>query len=200
MKTLQVLLISIYFCLLINACTQDDAENTVTPIKEYESCCGAEPVESNFISGQYLFVPNVFTPNGDGINDYWYPRFSSGPENISAVLIYTETADTLIHEILPIWNYPEGKYGWDGLRTRKDNLAGDFKIHKGGFRYEIYFFESVNFGTGDIKFKGKACAVTCDEDAKYFKDKEGCFFPAQTDGTGKLDKSIKPTEESCFGN
>jgi gliding motility-associated-like protein len=28
----------------------------------------------------YVYVPNSFTPNGDGINDYWFPSFNNEGE------------------------------------------------------------------------------------------------------------------------
>src|SRR5690606_28880054 len=172
-----------YTCLIFSftACSQDDPSN-ITPIKEYESCCGAEAVEHHFISGQYLYVPNSFTPNNDGINDLWLPFFSSGQDKIRAIFIHAIEDSTLIHQIYEYSLYPPGTpYGWDGRKSRNGQNLGDNSLHKGGFWYQIIFEEPVNFGTGEISFKGKACAIACDEDARYFKDKEGCFFPVQVD-------------------
>jgi len=199
MKSLKILMV--YFSLLFSftACTQDDDVTKITPIKEYESCCGAEPVESRFSTGQYLYVPNSFTPNNDGINDLWYPIFSSGQDKIQAFFIYSLEDYTLIHQMYEYHLYPAGTYGWDGTKTRNGQNLGDNTLHKGGFWYEIVFNEPVNFGNNEVFFKGKACAIICDKDAEYFKEKDGCFFPVQVNSNGMLDKSIKNSEENCFG-
>jgi hypothetical protein len=197
MKRLKFILVYCYLIVSLTACSQDDP--SISSIKEYESCCGAEAVEHSFVSGQYLFVPNSFTPNKDGINDLWHPFFSNGLDKIQAIFIYTLEDSTLIHQMYEYSLYPSGTYGWDGTKSRNGNNLGDNSMHKGGFWYEIYFNEPVNFGAEENSFKGKACSIICDSDAAYFKDKDGCFFPIQVDINGKLDKGIKANEDACFG-
>ena len=199
MNTLKRLMVYCYLLLSFTACKQDDDVSKIIPIKEYESCCGAEPVELRFTTGQYLYVPNSFTPNKDGINDIWYPVFSSGQDKIQAFFIYTLEDNTLIHQMYEYHLYPAGTYGWDGTKSRNGQNLGDNSLHKGGFWYEIFFNEPVNVGNEEIAFKGRACAIACDKDAAYFKDKEGCFFPVQVNAQGSLDNTIKAGEESCFG-
>jgi hypothetical protein len=198
MITLKQILTGTYLMISISAYTQDKG-STLTPIKEYASCCGAEAVENQFSTGQYLFVPNAFTPNKDGNNDFWYPMLSSGQDKIQAVFIYSIENDTLIHQIQEYSLYPAGTYGWDGTRTKNGQSAGDFKLHKGGFRYVIYFNEAVNVGNGAFTYKGTACSIACDKDSAYFRDKNGCFYPVQANAKGLFDKSIAARESSCFG-
>jgi hypothetical protein len=191
-------LFTLYLCIAFTSCGQADP---ITPTKQYESCCGTEAVETTFSNGEKLFAPNAFTPNKDGLNDYWFPTFSRGQEHILAVLIYTLEKDTLIHKIEEFGIYPKGTYGWDGTRTKENGTSGDWKIHKGGFRYEIYFLNPPYLGSPDkFTFTGNACAIACDKDAEYFKEKEGCFYPIQSNSDGTLNKEIKVDEGKCFGN
>jgi hypothetical protein len=38
-------------------------------------------------TGQYIYVPNTFSPNNDGMNDYFYPRSGAGI-NIKSLTIF----------------------------------------------------------------------------------------------------------------
>ena len=65
-----------------------------------------------------LFVPNVFTPNGDGKNDYWeIPALIFKAE--SMVLIFDRFGRLLVE-------YPGSTRGWNGLIGGIPASAGDY--------------------------------------------------------------------------
>jgi len=70
MKTFSQLLL---LGLLLQACFADHRVDVALP-KEYEACCGLQPVDFKHSNGS-IYMPNVFTPNGDGINDVWTIRY-----------------------------------------------------------------------------------------------------------------------------
>ena len=64
-------LVFIAFLLMLNLSNcVGQKDTTTTTNKVYESCCGVEPVEFTF-GDAYMFVPNVFTPNNDGKNEFF---------------------------------------------------------------------------------------------------------------------------------
>jgi gliding motility-associated-like protein len=75
--------------------------------------CSAENEISMIVSckDQNLFIPNTFSPNGDGMNDYFYPR-GKGLSSIKLIKIFSRWG-TLIFERN---NFPPNQqsYGWDG--------------------------------------------------------------------------------------
>ncbi|CAM1333533.1 T9SS type B sorting domain-containing protein [Tenacibaculum aestuariivivum] len=80
------------------------------------------------VRGDYVTIkiPNLFTPDGDGINDFWYPINVENYHNIK-VYIYDRYARK-------IQNYQGLIQGWDGTYDGRPLPAGDYW-------YTIYYNE-----------------------------------------------------------
>ncbi|MBV9961848.1 MAG: gliding motility-associated C-terminal domain-containing protein, partial [Parafilimonas sp.] len=65
--------------------------------------------------GQNLFIPNTFSPNGDGMNDYFYPRGKGF--SVKSLRIFSRWG-TIVYERT---NFPPNQqaYGWDGTYNGK---------------------------------------------------------------------------------
>jgi gliding motility-associated-like protein len=64
---------------------------------------------------RYFFIPNSFTPNGDGQNDVFYPRSSHGETKINYFRIYNRWGELLFerehfaaNDVSKAW---DGTYG-----------------------------------------------------------------------------------------
>jgi hypothetical protein len=170
------------------SCNEQDPELVPNPI--YKACCGADPIEYKN-GGHYVYIPNVFTPNKDGVNDKFELVFDLA--KIRTVEQYTIYKDTTFEPGPILYStglYPTqfGLFFWDGI-DRDGNLV------VGSFRYEIQLRTTDDQLIG---LKGRACAVACGPDAAEFKGREGCFFPSQVDTKGIHDPALPPKEEDCF--
>lgn len=183
-------LIPLSLCVAITflffACDRDDPDPN-----PYDGCCGNTPVEFSIpTSGAHVYVPNVFTPNADGINDLFLPLvnefvvfvnymvISQDPDNGPPVLYQVQNV-----EIVDLWT----DKAWDGR-----NAEGE--LHKGKFTYEISF-ETTDDQT--ILVHGFGCSILCDDDASIFNDLPECYYPIQVDN-GHLDPTISHQESGCF--
>ncbi|MCD8432566.1 T9SS type B sorting domain-containing protein [Tenacibaculum finnmarkense genomovar ulcerans] len=107
-----------------------DNEFTILQTKEYEikvtDARGCEVML--LVTGRYVSISvlNLFTPDGDGINDFWYPLEVENYHNIK-VYIYDRYARK-------IQNYQGLTQGWDGTYQGKPLPAGDYW-------YTIYYNE-----------------------------------------------------------
>ncbi|KAA5533317.1 PKD domain-containing protein [Taibaiella lutea] len=82
-----------------------------------DECATTETIEVN--KDCYTDVPNVFTPNGDGVNDYFYPRqlLSKGVVGFS-MTIFNRWGQKVFES-----NTANGR-GWDGKFNSKDQPVG----------------------------------------------------------------------------
>lgn len=189
-------IICLYLAISMSACEQDEESKQL--IKEYETCCGAAPVEVAVGAKEKLYIPNSFTPNKDGKNDYFRPFYTGDIRNMAFMLVYSLEGDTLLFVLRgrDFDIFEKGKFGWDGIRTGEEPLyAGDWKLHKGGFRYEISIFTE---DAGYVTVKGTACAIHCGAEAAVFKDNTACFFPSQVNEDGTFNSKISHNDSDCF--
>lgn len=154
---------------------------------KYAACCGAESVDY-IHSDMSIYVPNVFTPNKDSVNDLFFPHLSGKVVEVIDFTIYTSVGDTVLFYRPTIVYNRLDNYGWNGLRE------GFKEPYIGAFRYTM---KIVNI-QGDTKLiEGRACRLDCDTDADKLKEKVGCYFPDQVGVNGKVDKTKKTKEKKC---
>ncbi|HNR05906.1 MAG TPA: gliding motility-associated C-terminal domain-containing protein [Saprospiraceae bacterium] len=153
---------------------------------KYAACCGAEPIEY-LHSDMSIYVPNVFTPNKDGINDLFYPFISGKVVEIIDFTVFTDVGDTvLFYRPTVVYSNLEN-YGWDGMR--KDGLP-----YIGAFKYSLIMVNRQ----GDTRvLTGRACRIECGADADEIKQKSGCYFPEQAGPDGKVDRTKGNKEKKC---
>lgn len=161
----------------------------------HQGCCGTKSVEF-FIKNAKIYIPNVFTPNGDGINDVFYPHFNEDIVNIESFTILTPGNDTTLFYSRGIDLKDPKKFAWDGVNY--DNRADFGKPYIGKFNYALAIV--AKDGTGFIKslINGEGCVIRCNKAAKIFKTKEGCYYSEQVGENSILDKTKSNKENSCF--
>jgi gliding motility-associated-like protein len=69
----------------------------------------------------YLDIPNAFTPNGDGVNDYFFPRPVSGRSIQSFHMRIIDRWGLIVFET----QNPAGR-GWDGRLNGKEQVQGAY--------------------------------------------------------------------------
>lgn len=167
----------------------------------YENCCGDEAKVFD-IQGMKIYVPNIITPNGDGINDAFYPIASNMKKGEFAVANFQvfDTSGLLIFlmpgmdvEKLDVWSFT-------GVASKRPHMPDEFLNYEYTGRFTYKFMLAVNNKKGGeeiIEVSGSACVVRCDKDAKIIKLKNKCAFPSQGLG-GVFDKSKSTKETTCI--
>ena len=123
-----------------------DIELTVTALNE-QGCFATASVRLEFEVESDYYTPNVFTPNGDGINDF-FTVYTNDPQLTIGVFRIFDRWGNLVFEKL---NFPTGQSseGWDG---RYDNEL----LNPGVF---VYTAELIRDGAPDRVISGDVTLI-----------------------------------------
>lgn len=122
-----------------NRFTNISLQNHTVYVRDKAGCGIAERlVEQDLTVNGF---PNFFTPNGDGINDYWQfiPSVETGENNVSVIYIFDKFG-ALLAQIAPNtngWNgnlngkaLPESNYWFKAIATNNKIIKGHFSLKR----------------------------------------------------------------------
>jgi gliding motility-associated-like protein len=116
---------------------------TVTVVNE-AGCVAVDTVLVRVIKDRPVYAPNAFSPNSDGVNDFFTLYGGPGMQRIQKLQVYSRWGSLVFeaNDILP--NDP--KLGWDGRFMNQEVDPGVFV-----FRAEVLFADGVSeLISGDI--------------------------------------------------
>ena len=110
---------------------------TVT-VEDTSGCTATDQIVVRLDKNRNVFIPNVFTPNGDGRNDEFYVYAGVGVERIKTFLVYDRWGSKLfeVTNVQP----NDASIGWDGKFRGQDVQAGVYV-----FFIEIEFADGLVF-------------------------------------------------------
>lgn len=192
------LIVLILFTFIYIGCSQDPIDPIPNP---YEGCCGTE-LRTFQVEDYVVYIPNIITPNGDGINDVFYPIcnvMKNGKFAVGNYFIYNDTSKLVF--VRPGLNVEEAEdWGFKGIANKRPTKPEVFFNYEytGKFKYSFHMAFLLQDGTEKLIFvDGEACVVRCDDDAHIVKDKNGCYFPVQG-LNGTYTASLPTLEENCI--
>ncbi len=116
---------------------------TVT-VKDTSGCTATDNVVVTIDKNRNVFIPNVFTPNGDGRNDIFHVFAGTGVVQVKTFMIYDRWGAKLYEATNIQPNSPS--VGWDGSFRGKDMTPGVYV-----FFIEIEFADKLVFPyKGDV--------------------------------------------------
>lgn len=137
--------------------------DTLTTIK---GCCADNP-QSAVFGTAWIIVPNIFSPNGDGIFDTLTIHGDSAI--IREIRIWNED-NILVYHHMDIPNINNTIKAWDG------KFLG--VATPGVYDYEITF---ESFDQIKHTIRGSVCNFNCDADVSYTFPRYNCFFDIHRD-------------------
>lgn len=157
---------------LLSACDNDHHDRFLS------GCCGNEPIIDSIGSGN-IFIPNIFSPNGDGINDH-FVVFGKSIRQIMELRISDIHGRTVLHEK----NIPvnEVAFGWDGYTNgelRRGLYLVTVRIESSDRIVKDYTTQVCNYpcyleGNGSEMPTGGKCFYPAHADCDASDD--GCYY------------------------
>jgi hypothetical protein len=188
MKSIKPLFALSILCLLAWAACKDDDGNVIEnpPVNRYEACCGVQAVEATTGQG-HVYIPNIFTPNGDGINDAFMIFADDNIEQIEELKVKDQEGVVAF----AYFNFPPSRVEFGWMPSEKEAPGG------------LYNFRAVIRSTGNVvdTVSGSVCVYRCktEADSVLMENISNCQWPTQNDGAGGHDPFFPAFEtDECF--
>ena len=163
---------------LITGCSEKDPESVL------KGCCGNQPIDEDVGNG-HVYVANIFTPNGDGLNDLMF--------------ISTNAIDLIIE--VEVRN-KKGEKVFESTNVQINDPTTSWDGYVNGVAMEGLYTVSVSVLSSDGTSRtltGSVCNYPCDGEGNLESiSTDNCTFPSQTND-GHFEPNI-PSGESleCF--
>lgn len=95
--------------------------------KAPNGCTATDNVMLKVISDLPVYLPNAFSPNGDGQNDIFFVQTGSRVAQVMAFRIFNRWGSLLFEKTQFLPNDPA--FGWDGMHLGKESPAGVYIFH-----------------------------------------------------------------------
>ncbi len=115
-------------------------EPTTFTLKVWDStgCSASDDIFIDVDNNRNVFIPNVFSPNGDGINDKFTIGTGIGVDRINYMQIYDRWGE-LLYEVKNIMPGESSSYGWDGKFRNQYMNTGVYV-----YLIEVKFLDNVS--------------------------------------------------------
>ena len=102
-------------------------QTIIASITDVNGCVQERSVFIDVFSESHVYVPNGFTPNGDGINDLYFPSFNEAIINVNEWSIYDRWGNRMHHRFGPSQTTD---LAWDGS-------VGGSQASEGAYVYRL---------------------------------------------------------------
>jgi hypothetical protein len=165
-----------------------DKDNENVGLSSVDQCC-ATPHLEGVVGNAKVYVPNIFTPNNDGINDLFGVFSNDSVEVIESFIIKDKAGKT--HFTNENFKADDFSEFWDGQKSNGDPYVGIF----------VFDLTVVSQNGQTASFSGEVCSCPCDEGSCTFQTVSNalkCTFGTQHNGAGGYEPSFDPGEQNCF--
>ncbi|MGE5356145.1 MAG: gliding motility-associated C-terminal domain-containing protein [Deltaproteobacteria bacterium] len=92
--------------------TPDNSSLVSVEVIDSNGCKGYDDLWIRVLTDPDIYIPDIFTPDGDGVNDYFYFKSRSGVKSVIEFKIFDRWGELLYSKDNPRLNVPVD--GWDG--------------------------------------------------------------------------------------
>jgi len=100
-------------------------------------CIGQDEIVVEVDANRNVYIPNVFSPNADGINDFFTPIIGSGVRSVNYMRVFDRWGQ-LVYEQRDFLPFDDFSTGWDGKFKGKEVNTGVFV-----YLIEVEFIDDV---------------------------------------------------------
>ena len=178
-----------FICTLAFVATSQEDEFPPEVEALFVNCCTGTPFVAAVGAGN-VFIPNAFTPDGDGINDFFQISADTGIMRIDTMEIYDQIGGGMIFSSMNITDISPTT-GWDGTIT--DTIVA-----------AQYTYHIILTSTDSVRrtFSGIFCSIPCDNivEGTAPLNLGNCIFSTQLDIDTWMFDSSTPSQEDldCF--